>query len=108
MTLYLSWPDADQLKLIAQAAIDVLQKRSGAYFPQFSSATAAVTPMDAIEVTPVAPALATRLSPLFRVLIGLVAGIALAFLAEYLDPTIRTRRDAELLGYPIVGELPQR
>ena len=37
---------------------------------------------------------ATRLEPLFRILIGFIAGIALAFLVEYLDPTLRTRHQS--------------
>ena len=43
-----------------------------------------------------------------RTLIGLVVGIAAAFLVEYLDPSVRTREDAEnLLQAPVLGEIPR-
>jgi capsular polysaccharide biosynthesis protein len=43
-----------------------------------------------------------------RTLIGLLVGVGLAFLVDYLDPTVRTREEAErLLELPIVGEIPR-
>lgn len=109
MTLtFTSWPDPDVLKQIAQAAIDVLQNKNQVYFnPQFGTQRAAVIPLDTINVTPVPTALATRFTPLVRILIGLVAGIALAFLAEYLDPTLRSRSEVEALGLPVIAEIPR-
>jgi capsular polysaccharide biosynthesis protein len=42
-----------------------------------------------------------------RTLIGLIVGIALAFLLDYLDPSVRTREEAaELLDLPILGVIP--
>jgi capsular polysaccharide biosynthesis protein len=42
-----------------------------------------------------------------RTLLGLVVGIALAFLLHYLDDTIRDRADLErALGLPVMAELP--
>lgn len=42
-----------------------------------------------------------------RTLLGLVVGIALAFLLHYLDDTIRDRDDLERsLGLPVVAEIP--
>ncbi len=108
MTLYISnWPNADELKQIAAAAIDVLQNKNQMYFPQLGLQRAQVIPLDTVNVTPVATPLATRLQPLFRIAIGLVVGIALAFLAEYLDPTIRSRSDIAALNLPIIAEIPR-
>lgn len=108
MTLYINtWPNADELKHIADAAIDVLQNKNQVYFPQLGLQRAQVTPLDTVNVTPVATALATRLQPLFRIIIGLVAGLALAFLVEYLDPTIRSRQEVEALKLPIIAEIPR-
>ncbi|MEP7289133.1 MAG: hypothetical protein ABI947_25550 [Chloroflexota bacterium] len=107
MTLYLVWPDPDEIKLFAQAATEVLQKRNQVYFPQFGAQGAVVTPMDAVIVTRVPAALATRLQPLFRILIGLAVGLVLAFLAEYLDPTIRNRREVEALDLAVIAEIPR-
>jgi capsular polysaccharide biosynthesis protein len=43
-----------------------------------------------------------------RTLIGLFVGIALAFLRDYLDTSVRTRREAEdLLQLRVLGEVPR-
>ena len=43
-----------------------------------------------------------------RTLIGLMVGIGLAFLVDYLDPSVRTREEAErLLEMPVLGEIPK-
>lgn len=107
MTLYLAWPDADQLEAIATAAIRVLRERNEVYFPQFGAQRAQITPLDGVVVTPVSAPLSARLTPLFRVLLGLAAGIGLAFLAEYLDGTLRARHEVEAaLGLPVIAEIP--
>jgi len=107
MTLYLTCSNPDDIQLFAQAAIDVLRERSQAYFPQLTAQKTEIMPLDAISVVPASTPITTRLSPLFRVLIGLVAGLALAFLVEYLDPTIRDRREVETLDLPVIAEIPR-
>lgn len=43
-----------------------------------------------------------------RSLIGLLVGIGAAFLIDYLDPSVRTREEAEqLLDMPVLGEIPR-
>jgi capsular polysaccharide biosynthesis protein len=43
-----------------------------------------------------------------RTLIGLLVGLGLAFLVDYLDPSVRTREEAEqLLALPVLGEIPR-
>jgi len=43
-----------------------------------------------------------------RVGLALVAGIGLALLAEYLDPTVRDREEIERMGFSILGEIPKK
>jgi capsular polysaccharide biosynthesis protein len=107
MTLEVKYPDPDMVRQIALSAIEVLREQNQVYFPQLGSQRAEVGTLDAVNVVQVAPPLTTRLGGLFRVLIGLIIGLALAFLAEYLDPAIRDRRDLELLGLPVLGEIPR-
>jgi len=40
-------------------------------------------------------------------LLALLAGIALAFIGDYLDTSVRDARDAEALGLRVVGEIPR-
>jgi capsular polysaccharide biosynthesis protein len=43
-----------------------------------------------------------------RTLIGLLVGVGLAFLVDYLDPSVRTRQEAEaVLQMPVLGEIPK-
>jgi capsular polysaccharide biosynthesis protein len=43
-----------------------------------------------------------------RTLIGLLVGLGLAFLLDYIDPSVRSREEAEdLLRLPIIGEIPR-
>jgi len=43
-----------------------------------------------------------------RTVIGLLVGIGLAFLIDYVDPSVRTREEAErVLELPVLGEIPR-
>jgi capsular polysaccharide biosynthesis protein len=43
-----------------------------------------------------------------RTVIGLLVGIGLAFLIDYVDPSVRTREEAEaVLTLPVLGEIPR-
>ncbi len=106
--IYLSYPDADLLALIAAAAIDVLQTRSQDYFAQLGGTPADVTILDQSPITAVPPPITDRFSPFLRIGLGLVAGIGLALLAHYLDPAVRRREDIESVGLVVLGSIPRR
>jgi capsular polysaccharide biosynthesis protein len=38
----------------------------------------------------------------------LAGGVALAFLVDYLDPSVRERADVEALGLKVLAEVPKR
>jgi capsular polysaccharide biosynthesis protein len=43
-----------------------------------------------------------------RTVIGLVVGLGLAFLVDYIDPSLRSRQETEaLLQVPVLGEIPR-
>jgi tyrosine-protein kinase len=49
----------------------------------------------------------TKRNALLAIFLGLILGVGLAFLVEYLDDTLHTREDFEKhFGTPIVGEIP--
>lgn len=108
LVLYLSWPDAAQLESIAAAATTTLQERSGQYFPQLEAGKVRVIALDEAIITPVPPPLSSRFDPVIRFGLGLVAGVALAFLVEYLDPSVRERRDLEAIGLTVLAEIPRQ
>ncbi len=107
MLLTVSGSSAETVVQIAQAAADVLSERAGAYFPQFGGDDLQVIMLDAPVAVPVPPPLSARFEPLVRFGLGLAAGVALAFLVEYLDPTLREREQVEALGLTVLAEVPR-
>ena len=105
--LFMSYPDAEALGVLAVAATDILRAESGATFPQLGGAPAQVTVLDDPVVVAAPPPLADRFGPLVRIALGLVAGVALALLAHYQDPLLRRRDDLEAIGVTVVGSIPR-
>ena len=55
--------------------------------------------------TPISPRLSLNIAISF--IIGTIAGIGLAFLLEFLDQTVKTEKEAEMIfGTPILGMVP--
>jgi capsular polysaccharide biosynthesis protein len=106
--VFITWNDEAQLKVIAQAAIGVLETRTQAYFPQLGDQPAQVRMLDAPQIAPAPPPIVDRFAPFIRIGLALLAGMGLAFLAEYLDPTLRRREEVEALGLTIVATIPKR
>jgi capsular polysaccharide biosynthesis protein len=67
-----------------------------------------VTLIDGPTINPVGPSLRSRLEMPLRRLLGLLIGIGLVFLLEYLDTSIRSRQELEALGFTVIGEIPRR
>ena len=107
MAIYITWGDPDQLRYIAEVTVDVMVNGSSQYFPQTAANPVEVVPLDHISVSAASPPLTARIRPLIPVALGLAAGVALAFLVEYLDPTVRTRADLEALGFVVIAEIPE-
>ncbi len=107
LTLYVTaWPNADDLKAIGDACSAVMTTKAETYFPQLGAQKLIVVALDQVNVTALVPPITQRLAPLGRIAIGLLFGIALAFLAEYLDRTLRTRGEVEGLGLAVLAEIP--
>jgi capsular polysaccharide biosynthesis protein len=107
MRVFVNWNNAEQCAQIAQAVVDELNENAGAYWSQLEGAN--VSPfrlMDDIVPVPVAPPLRDRFDLPVRVLLGIVAGVLLAFLAHTLDPVLRDKREIEHVGLNVIGEIP--
>jgi capsular polysaccharide biosynthesis protein len=105
----LTWADSDELERITQAVITVLQTRNADYFaPQLGGEVAQVILLDAPTIHAAPPSLPSRLTPLIRLGLGILGGIALAFLMEYLDTSIRERNDLQRLGIKTLASIPRR
>lgn len=107
--IYLTWPDAAQLTMLAEAVSAELTTNGAAYFPQMQGVGILARRLDAPQPVPVAPSLRVQLlGPGLRLLLALAVGGALALLAHYLDPMVWERAEVEALGVPIVGSIPRR
>ncbi len=100
--------DGETLAHIMDAAITVLAEQNAEALPQLGGETAVLVQLDDPVVTPLPRSLSSLLDIPLRLAIGLAAGLGLALLVEYLDPTIRSREEAEEMGFAVLGEIPKR
>ncbi len=107
ITLSFTWPNAEELAAIAQAAADELTENAPLYFQQLGTDGAGVTLLDAPVVGQVGPGLRDRLELALRLLLALFVGLGLVFVLDYLDTSIRARAELEEMGYAILGEIPK-
>lgn len=107
ITLSFTWGDAAQLEAIANAAAAELVENAPVYFQQLGTAGAGVTVIDGPAVGAVGPGLRDQLEWPLRVGLGLLVGLGLAFLFDYLDTSVRDRRMVEALGLRVIGEIPK-
>lgn len=107
ITLTITWGDSAQLERIAQAAAAELEENAPFYFQQLGTNSAGITLLDSPRIVPVAPNLRSRLELPLRVVLAFLIGIGLVFVLEYLDTSVRSRRELEELGLPVAGIIPK-
>lgn len=107
MSMTITWGNAEQAQQIANAAVKNLSNNNAKYFAQLGSTGAQVAVIDQPVVSRVGASLREQLDIPIRVLIALLAGIALVFILDYLDTSVRDARDAEQLGLSVIGEIPR-
>jgi len=111
LSIIITWPDEEEVKAIAQATIAALEEESQKYFPQLGVAGAQLFVIDGPSIpgwTPIrlGPSLRERLDLPMRLVLGLIAGVGLAFLLDYLDDSLRETEEVEALGIPVLGRIP--
>jgi capsular polysaccharide biosynthesis protein len=108
MTVTITWSDRQQTQAIAEAVGAVVGDGAADYFPQLIGVKAKAVLIDGPGIGEVGRSLKDKLDLPLRLFVALVAGIALAFLWDYLDDTVRDRAEVEKLGVPILGEIPRK
>jgi capsular polysaccharide biosynthesis protein len=108
LTLSITWGDPKQLTAIAEAAAAVLSQDAGFFLPQVQGDAVEARLVDRGAVVPIGPGLREQIDLPLRLLLGLVFGLALAFLLDYLDDSIRSREELEAMGMVVMGEVPGR
>jgi capsular polysaccharide biosynthesis protein len=109
LRLNISWPDADQLKGIAQAVARAMEENSHKFFPQAGEGGAFITLIDTLGPSESgAASLRQRLDIPVRLMLALGAGLALTFLLDYLDDSVRNKTELEAMGIAVLAEVPKK
>ncbi len=106
LTLYGS--DPAQLSVIGDAVIATLQDAGHQFMPRLLADRGEVAVVSRGQPALLGRGLRERLDLPLRLALALVAGVLLIFLLEYLDNRVRERSHLEVLGIPVVGEIPRR
>jgi capsular polysaccharide biosynthesis protein len=105
-----SWGNEAELVDISQAVVKAMEEDSAKYLTQPDvPGGAVINVID--EPSPPAlnsPSLTQRLDLPVRLLLALAAGIALAFLLDYLDDSVRGKSELEAMGIPVLAEVPKK
>ena len=108
LEISLNNPDPEALAAMMAAVTAVVQEQNSAALPQLGGETAVIVPLSEPVVNPISPGIRSQLDLPVRILVALIAGVGLALLVEYLDPTIRESRELETIGLTILGEIPKK
>ncbi len=105
--VYMSHPDELALTRLEAAAITVLETRSQFYFPHLGDTPAEVTIINRPGISPAPPPLTDTFEPILQLGVAFFAGLVLAGLVEYFDPTLRYRDEVEAQGFKILATVPK-
>ena len=93
--------------IIANAIKDSFNEHAKDYFGQLNADNAMITVLDDPAAQAEMGLLRKAIEVGLRTVVGFLAAVALAFLLNYLDPTVRSTKEVEqLLGLPVLAELP--
>jgi len=107
LVLYVTAGAPASVEQILNAAAETLIAHNDLGLPQLGGERAELVQLDEPIVNPVPAGILDQMELPLRILIALVAGVGLALLVEYLDPTVRDRQQLETMGLPVVGEIPR-
>ncbi len=103
-------PTAEEGSTIAQGIANLINdpKRMGSYLQALDAYHGQVSIVAAPYTHPSTGPVGLASEIGLRTLVGLFVGLALAFLVDYLDQSLRGREDVEReLGLPVIGEIPR-
>ncbi|MBC7262285.1 MAG: hypothetical protein H5T63_09750 [Chloroflexi bacterium] len=106
LTVNVFWGDSEQLADIANAIAAVLPTEIARHFAQVGTGGVHASLIDPPTISAVGPGLKEKLDIPIRLFLALAAGIALAFLLDYLDDTVRNKMEVEQSGLEVLAEIP--
>jgi capsular polysaccharide biosynthesis protein len=107
LTVSIMWGDGEQLTRIANQAVMVLKEEAGELVGPLGRARPILRLIDPPTVAPVGRSLRDKLDIPIRLGLALIAGVAGAFLLDYLDTCVRDRDEIEAMGIPVLAHIPR-
>jgi capsular polysaccharide biosynthesis protein len=107
LTLTLGGADEQQVTTVANCAAKVLRENNAKYFAQLNTYHASIQIIDPPNVSASTTDLRGRLDLPIRLALAAIAGVALAFLIDYLDDSVCGAGEIEQLGLNVIGEIPR-
>jgi len=93
--------------LIAKALSETIEAKAPEYFAQLGTQDAMIRILDDPAAEAEMGRFRMALEVILRSSVGFLAAVALAFLLNYLDQSVRSTKEAEqLLGLPVLAEIP--
>ena len=108
MVLSMTYHDPAILEQMLNGAGVVLKEQNDKGLPQLGGIPAELVQLDQPIVNKVPAGITKQLELPLRIALAIGAGIGLAFLVDYLDPTVRERKELESMGIPVIVEIPKK
>jgi capsular polysaccharide biosynthesis protein len=106
LTVSITWGDARQLADIANAIAEALPTEIARDMAQVGSSGVRAILIDPPVISMVGASLKEKMDLPIRLFLALAAGIALAFLLDYLDTSVRSSQEVEANGILVLAEIP--
>ncbi|MSQ15323.1 MAG: hypothetical protein EXR50_05620 [Dehalococcoidia bacterium] len=107
VTLLVTSGDLNRTKTVSEAAAKVIEKKGSGYFSQLHPNQNALRIIDPPSISEPSTSSRSLLNLGIRIILAIVAGMALVFFLHYIDNTFYDAAEVEdALGLPVVGEIP--
>jgi len=106
LTVSITWGDAAQLAHIANAVVAVLPGEIAKHFAQVGTGGVYASLIDPPAIGGVGAGLREKMEIPIRLVLALVTGLVLVFVLDYLDESVRSRKELENGGLKVLAEIP--
>jgi capsular polysaccharide biosynthesis protein len=107
LTVTVNAPTDQQALDIGNAIAATLRESGGEFFAQLSAQNAAISVIDPPALVPATTSLRQKLDLPLRLALAIVAALALVFLLDHLDDSVREASDVEKMGLVVLVEIPR-
>ena len=107
LTVTVNAPTDQRALDIGNAIADTLRENGGEFFAQLSAQNAAISVIDPPALVPATTSLRQKLDLPLRLALSIVVALALVFLLDYLDDSVREASDVEKMGLTLLAEIPK-